>query len=113
MTSKPIKAPFLSISRRVNSKTELFFVLDVPAGQDLDIQKGESGTLVMDVSRPTLLGCRWDSGDSEGESTAARCESRTRLPGRGEVRLTGKLDTGFSYAAEDFLPVDKDHYGTE
>ena len=113
MTFNPINDSFLSISRHCKSESELFFCLDVPAGQDLDIRPGKSARLVMDASRPTLLGCRWDSDDSEGESTPARCESRISLLGRGEVRLTWELRTGFFYTTEAFLPIDKDHYGTE
>ena len=110
---KPGNNPFLSVSRHDASKPELFFRLDVPAGQDLDIQPGKSARLVMDASRPIFLGCRWDSDDPEEESARARCESRTRLPGSGEVRLTWKLRTDYAFTAKHFLPVDEEHYGTE
>jgi len=110
---KPDDNPFLSVSHHDNSKPQLFFRLDVPSGQDLGIQPGESARLVKDASRPTFLGCCWDSDGDDEESARARCESRIRLPGCGQVRLTWTLRLDYSFSAESFLPVDKKHYGTD
>lgn len=110
---KPDHDPFLSVSRHDGSKSELFFRLDVPAGQDLDIRPGASARLVMDAGRPTVLEFRWDADDDDGEAARATCERRIRLPGLGEVRSTWRFRAGHFFAPERFLPAGEDYYGTE
>lgn len=110
---KPDSTPFLSVSRLAGSKSQLFFRLDVPIGQDLNIQPGESARLVKDAGRPTFLGFRWGSDGDDEESPRARCDRRTRLLGSGEVRLTWTLCLDSYFSAESFLPADTSGYGTE
>ena len=99
--------------RSQEQETKFVFRMDLPAGQDLGIEPGQSARLVMDASRPTLLGWRWDSEPSDEESIRLTCEDRINLPGRGQVRLISTFQARHFLDAEGFVPYGKTDYDTE
>jgi hypothetical protein len=86
--------------------------LDVPREKDLGIEDGHTMSLVMDPSRPTLLGWK-PMPDRDDDPTFISGPVRTtNLPGHGQVRLTFSLESG-DYELGTLIPREGSLYFTE